>query len=390
MLNFLYYFGIFALSFGPLSLLGQIRGTNIYLFDVIVILLSICGTLHFLVIKRRFRISKMITPFFIFCLWAAFSLLANLPRLEMIQFIEAVSYLLRFFFYILGANVIFNMLKVKIISQDRVVKVYIISAVLISIAGFIQLIIMPDFSLIDPALGWDPHKNRLVSTFFDPNYVGSYLVLISTLLIFKEHKPGKKISKYLLAIILIAIFLTYSRSAWGMLGIVVLIYSLFRSRWLFLLSLLIAFSAYFAIPRVQTRLAGVTDPADSAHFRFISWKNTLNIVKDNLWLGVGYNAFKASQVEYGYLTPDTIKDHSATGSDSSLLLVLATTGVLGLFIFMAGLLLPVIKTRSLYSLAVVLPLILGSNFVNSIFYPQILLLWLTIFILMDYGQSDSF
>ena len=147
------------------------------------------------------------------------------------------------------------------------------------------------------------------------------------------------------------------------------------------LALLIAFSAYFAIPRIQTRVAGITDPADSAHFRLISWKNTSEISKDNLFLGVGYNAFKKAQVEYGFLTPDSQKEHSSTGSDSSLLLVLATTGVLGLFIFLIALGYPLVSSKSLFGVVMFIPLLLQSSFTNSLFFPQILFLLLLVIVI---------
>jgi len=168
-----------------------------------------------------------------------------------------------------------------------------------------------------------------------------------------------------------------------MLGVAVLLYGLARSKKLVILALFIALMAYLAVPRIQTRLTGITDPADSAHYRLISWQNTLNIARDNLFLGVGYNAFKEAQIRYGYITPDTINEHSAAGSDSSLLLVLATTGIFGLIVFLVGLLLPILKLRNVFSVLVIIPLILGSNFVNSLFYPPIMFLWLVCFVLME-------
>jgi len=394
MLNFLFYSCVAALSLGQFAVITKVGDTKLYLFDLLVALFSVIGTLYFLIRDNKFKISKFLFAFYIFNFFALISLIYNSAYLNNEELLVAFSYLLRIFFYLTAANVVYNQVIVKRLNLSRIANVFVISGVLIALAGFIQLVILPDFTVLDPVLGWDPHKNRLASTFFDPNYVGAYLILVMSFLVFKdffytkmEQKSKKKWHTASFIVVLLAMLLTYSRSTWGMFGAGVLVYGLFRSKWLVALSLIIAFSAYFAVPRIQTRVTGITDPADSAHLRLISWSNTLDIAKDNMFLGVGYNAFKKAQIDYGYLTPDTVKEHSATGSDSSLLLVLATTGVIGLLVFISGLVFPIVKTKNLYSLVVIIPLVLESNFVNSLFYPQILFLWLILFVLMDYKKE---
>lgn len=396
MLNFLFYSCVASLSLGQFAVITMVGDTKLYLFDLLIILFSIIGTFYFLIKDNKFKFSKFLLPFYLFCFIALMSLIYNFGKFTSEELVVAFSYLLRFFFYLSAANVVYSQVVIKKLNMKQIANTFILSGVLVALAGFIQLIILPDFTTLDPLLGWDPHKNRLASVFFDPNYVGAYFILVTSFLLFKnyfytkgEQVLNKKYHTAALVVIVLAIGLTYSRSAWGMLGIALLIYGLFRSKWLVALSLLVAFLAYFAVPRIQTRLAGITDPADSAHFRLISWSNTFDIAKDNLFLGVGYNAFKKAQVDYGYLTPDTLKEHSATGSDSSLLLVLATTGIIGLVVFAGGLIFPILSTKSLYSLVFILPLILESNFVNSLFYPQILFLWLLLFVVMDYKRQKA-
>jgi O-antigen ligase len=233
---------------------------------------------------------------------------------------------------------------------------------------------------------WDPHKNRLASTFFDPNFTGAYLVICATLLFKYLHKK-RRLALLSLLILILGIFLTFSRSSWAMFAFVILVYGLFRYRWLLLASLLLGFSAYFFVPRVQTRLSGATDPADSAHFRIISWNNTWTIAKDNLLTGVGFNAFRYSQRDYGFLDVDNFNKHSGAGSDSSLLFVLVTTGVFGLVVFLCGFT-EIFKTSGdnrLLLLAVVGGLFLHSLFVNSLFFPQIMFLWLILLTESNYS-----
>lgn len=135
------------------------------------------------------------------------------------------------------------------------------------------------------------------------------------------------------------------------------------------------------MPRIQTRIAGLTDPADSAHFRLISWQNTLKIISDRPLFGVGFNNMRAVKAKYGYLNPDTLENHSASGSDSSFLLVFATTGVIGFLIFIGAYYFALLDKPSLFFSAFIFALLLGSQFINSLFFPQIMFLWLVVYAL---------
>ena len=60
--------------------------------------------------------------------------------------------------------------------------------VVLSLIGFLQLLYYPD---LEPLYryGYDPHKNRLFSTFLDPNLLGSILniCLITGLFLFAKY-----------------------------------------------------------------------------------------------------------------------------------------------------------------------------------------------------------
>jgi len=155
----------------------------------------------------------------------------------------------------------------------------------------------------------------------------------------------------------------------------------------------LVFLAYFAVPRIQTRIAGSTDPADSAYFRFISWQNAIEIFKDNPISGVGFNSYRYAQLDYGFVTLDTLGGHSGAGSDSSLLLVLATTGIIGFGTFLTGLLLPFVlfvksKEFAFYTVTF-LGLMVHALFVNSLFFSQITVLWMLFLVLAEYINFSS-
>ncbi len=408
MLNLSFYITLLLLSLNQLVSVSKSEGMNIYLFDIAIALFSFLGVVYFALVKKSLKIPKNSFLFGIFSVFAIASLVFSFSTLEIPaeDFVVSAFYLFRFFSYLLSGVVVFNMMDKKLITKEKIFKAFIYSGVFLAVIGFIQLLVLPDFTVLDPELGWDPHKNRLASTFFDPNFVGAYFVICLVLLLekfFPEKRKGdmdfqnlkhtedfakvsdefpkpKKGDFIAFLIIFTALVLTFSRSAWGMLGVAILLYGLFRSRVLLIAAFIVVFLAYFAIPRVQTRLSGITDPADSASLRLVSWRNALEIVKDNFWTGVGFNSYRYAQEEYGFLDIGEENVHSATGSDSSLLFVFATTGILGFLSYFLALIFPLFGAsakkgeRSLISASVILPLLLESQFINSLFYPQIMFL----------------
>ena len=386
MLVISFYISIFLLSLNQLSVLSKGGGMSVYLFDISVISFSLLGTFYFLILKKSFKIPRYSYLFLLFFLVAAISLFIPSAELPVDKLLPSFFYLLRYISYLLSGVVVYNMVDKRILSKKKIDNTFILSGLFIAIAGFIQLIVLPDFTTLDPDLGWDPHKNRLASTFFDPNFVGAYFVTCLALIL-ERMFPDKKIKNnhkvdfwtyFCLIVILIGLVLTFSRSAWGMMGAVILVYGIFRSRLLLLVAFFTAFMAYFAIPRVQTRISGTTDPADSASLRIVSWGNTVRIIKDNIWTGVGFNTFRYAQEDYGFLTPDQDEIHSGAGSDSSLLFVFATTGLFGFLTYLCAFLIPVIDSWKkryfgwLLILSILTGLLMESQFINSLFYPQIM------------------
>jgi O-antigen ligase len=374
MLKTLFYLSLASLSLGQLAVVTQIGESKIYIFDLTIGLLAFYGLFYFGIIKKTLKVPQNLYMFFGFTFVAFISIIVKVELLTDQELLTSSFYFLRWLSYLTASLVIGNMLYTKQLSKRQITKAFVVSGCFVALAGFVQLVIFPDFGYMHILYGWDPHKNRLVSTFFDPNFVGGYLVLCLTLLYGYGRKYGQNTILPLL-ILTTAIILTFSRSSWLMLAVVIFIYGISKSPKILLTALLIAFCAYFATPRIQTRLAGITDPADSAHFRFISWQNTWDIAKDNLPLGVGFNAFRYAQMDYGIFEVGEYGGHSGAGSDSSLLLVLATTGIVGFLLFATGLL------YATHTYTPLLGLLIHSQFVNSLFYPPILLLWLILIVI---------
>lgn len=399
-LYLLYLLAIISLSLGQFARFFKSPEINIYLFDLAVGVFALFGFLYFLGVEKSLKIPKFLIGFVFFTFWALISLIPQGFLLSSQRFLSGGVYLARWVVYLLSAVVVYNMVWQKKITFGKVIKPFILSALFISLAGFIQLVLFPDFGALNSSLGWDPHKNRLLSTFFDPNFTGGYLTIVLGVILglllsnLKKFPLGKRNLISISLVIFTALFLTFSRSSWGMLAVIILIFGLFQSRRLLLIAGIFAFLTYFAVPRVQTRLAGVTDPADSAGFRLVSWKNTWEIARDNLLLGVGFNNFRYAQKDYGFFEPGSLGGHGGAGSDSSFLLVLATTGIFGLLIFSLSYFYPLgllLKVRE-NPLNVVLPAVIAglfvqTQFINVFFYPQIMFLILILFGIFSLGRG---
>lgn len=217
-------------------------------------------------------------------------------------------------------------------------------ASLLSLAGFLQLALVPDFTVYQD-LGWDPHQNRLLSTWFDPNFVGGALAFLTPLFLGAWLENPKKNWPWALvaALTSFAVVLTLSRSSYLAFMIGVFIFGLGKSIKSMVLVGILALVIGASVPSVQSRfeslLQGVksvftedyTLPDASARLRYASWDEGLLLFSEEPLLGQGYNRYKDASIEIG--TSIDPGSHAASGSDSSLITVLATTGILGFIPF---------------------------------------------------------
>jgi len=400
MFNVLITLWVVSLALGQFGIVLGSEFGGLYFSDIFAGLFVLYGFIYLAISpNRRIILPKVYIFFLLFFFWNVISLIFNSQFFSLEELVFSSFYFIRLCLYILAGILIFNGLREGVLNKNFIF-LTVFYALALVFSGFAQLIFFPNFSLLDPSLGWDPHINRLLGTLFDPNFMGATLVFCFNIIF--SWVPPKKYSipfSLLLSLILLAILLTFSRSAWLMLAVSIFLWGVIKDPKLLLISLLIGFLAYFAVPRVQTRISSITDPADSAHFRFISWLNTLDIARNNFILGTGYNTFRFVQKDTGYFGLGW-GGKSGGGSDSSLLLIMATTGIPGLFLFCLFLFYPLFSSFRVLSsriLGMSLPdgeevfhnhvsyaqvmlvsfpaLVVNSFFINSFFYPQIMFLW---------------
>ncbi len=268
-------------------------------------------------------------------------------------------------------------------------------AVLLSLAGFVQLAFMPDFTEFE-ILGWDPHQGRLLSTWFDPNFVGGFLAFALPFFFaeIEKHVRQKDWRLSLTALVAtgfvaLALLLTQSRSAYLALIMTVGLYTLFRSPKLLLVAGIAGLLAYGGLSPIRNRVNSLATsvqsvftetyaaPDASARLRFGSWEEGWRLFTEKPIWGHGYNRYEAAALQSGFLKDTEI--HSASGSDSSLLTILASTGALGFAFYWLTLLMLLVNTWKNRSDAVALAffaglggLLIHSIFVNSLLFPLLL------------------
>jgi len=358
----------------------------------------------FYIFKKTFTGEKIKTPkiYKIFSLFIIISFISLLFGVRFLSDIKSILfsffYLFRFTMYFLLTFIIYDDIKKNPKNKILYTNFALFSGAMIAIAGFIQLLIYPDFGKM-AELGWDPHIGRLLSTWYDPNYCAgffAFLSMICTVLIsYSKDKKEKIKLASLLILFLTSLFLTYSRSGYLAFAIPFFIFCIIRAKKILIIILLLSILFTLFSQRTQKRvedlfysilyIADKDEVMDStASMRIKSWKNAGNTIKQNPYLGIGFNTFRYYNAQNGSESK-TAESHSSGGSDSSILNIFAMTGIIGGTIFMILLLEIILKANktkhkkpiSIAFIFALCTIILHSCFVNSLFFPFIMIyLWI--------------
>ncbi len=285
------------------------------------------------------------------------------------EFFNSGFYLFRYTFLFLFAIITYHEFSKRQINDENnldkkltILQYVIYISIGLALIGFLQLYFYPDFREMAEK-GWDPHIGRLLSTWFDPNFLGSFFAFILTILAgifgiytkkypiisfhFTENKTNfqkfynKKITILFVIgtlILLLALFLTYSRSA-----LLSFVLPTFILGILYFRGVLITLSFFIIIllPFSQRATERITDginsalsvtktnslfvPDATARLRVENMQEGLQLVSKHFWSGIGFNTIRLQK---------TKNLHSSGGFDSSLLTTLVCSGIFGLTAFL--------------------------------------------------------
>ncbi|MDO8487619.1 MAG: O-antigen ligase family protein [Candidatus Curtissbacteria bacterium] len=366
----------------------------ITLTDISVLVLDFSFLFYSLAIKKSLKFPpKIFFPFAIFSVWSLATIIWAARLLSAGEILISSLFLVRFIIYFFLAVIAFN-----IVEKDKIrrwIELILTIGVIYILIGFVQFFTIPDLSFLTP-FGWDPHQRRIVSTVIDPNFSGFIFVLLFSMATSFYFYSAKKLPYFIIALgSFIALILTFSRSSYLAFIAAIVVIGIVKSRKLLLGTLLVLLLIFTIVPQVRTRVVGALTLDETAQARIESWQNALTVTRDNPFFGVGFNTYRFTQERYNFFASDNPEGgHSGGGVDSSLLLVSATTGIIGLalFIFFLG---SIVKAAAknvsasplhLATLASAAALLVHSIFVNSLFFPQIMLL---IFPLVGLAAKDD-
>ncbi len=282
--------------------------------------------------KVRLRSSPLSWPLATMLLVFLLTFIAGanqLPFLTRREQVVSSLYIIRWLEYAALFFVAADILRGEKISR-RVLFLLLGAAVTLAVLGFIQLRLFPDFRFMVPQ-GWDPHIGRLLSTWFDPNFLGGFfsfaIVLAAGFALFSSGRQ-RIVLWLVVSVLFAALVLTFSRSSYAAFVASFGILTFLRSKRLLLLIVAVMIAVVAFVPRVQERVVGAVNFDQTARLRLVSWQNALSVARDYPMTGIGYNTYRYVQVTYGFVRDPA--EHSAGGSDSSLLTIFVTTGPVGL------------------------------------------------------------
>lgn len=303
--------------------------------------------------------------------------------------LSGIFYLIRFFVFIQVFLISYFLIKDKFIKLYDLAKIVVLAGIIISITGFLQLIFYPDLKYFSD-FGYDPHIGRLSASFLDPNFVGGFLNLCLVCLVPLRKRLKPAILIVLGISIISAVIFTFSRSAYLQLLIQLFVIGLFLNRKILLFLIIIPVILYFSVPRFAERISGAFKVDVTSKERIQSWEKGWSVIKSNPLVGVGFNNLRSVSVENNLIksfSPDG--GHSGAGVDSSLLFTAATTGFTGLavylffiffnlYAFFKSLVRNIKFDFGFVPFVITIGLLAHSFFVNSLYFPPIMLYWFSI------------
>jgi O-antigen ligase len=381
LLKFVFIIFILAFFIAEVGWYQFSNGIAVSLNDILLSVVILVWIANHLLRKQKFVLGKLFKPILLFSVIGLISLLLNFPNLSFANLLVSSLYLVRWIAYALIYVIVseFEPKFKKIISYSL-----LFSGSIVVLWGYAQYFFYPYLGNLR-YLGWDIHLYRMFSSFLDPNYAGAFfgIFFLYTIAFLRNYLVKKELIKSLLISLIslftfIALYLTYSRSALIMLLTGVIIYLCLIGKKKFIaLAIVLIFLSIFILPKSFTTEGTNFLRAVSSEARIKNAQEALIVIKNSPLYGVGFNAYRYAGNRLGIVTGlDWQVSHGGAGTDNSFLFVLATTGIIGLIVYL-NFLYRMIRLglsnlqRNKYAVVLVSSLaglFVSSLFINSLFY----------------------
>ena len=321
-------------------------------------------------VARGYKEPEIFKYFKTFIFIAGFSWLSSVFFFKQIELLYGLLYLLRLTAYFYFFLYVWNFGRRSELNRRFLINSLLTISLVSAVFGWVQYFSFPTIKPFT-VWGWDDHLFRLVGTFLDPGFLGIIIVfgLILSIYLFFE----KKTKAYLPAalFLLVSLAFTYSRASYlAFFAGLLVIFIYFKKLKYFIVTLFVFLVLVFSLPTSGNTILRITREF-SALARVDNYKETLTIIESSPIFGVGYdNLCLARAKSLGFLN---LKSHACSGSDASVLFVLATTGVVGLIVFVWFIFMVFKSTSQIVLISSTLTaLLVHSLFTNSFFYPWVL------------------
>ncbi len=327
-------------------------------------ILAFASLIYIVLVKKKGL--SVLNPFKDFLIIALFSLIYSIFNFKSLSVLTGALYLLRVVIYFYLYKLSFNLIQKKLVLKETILNSLLIISFAVSVFGWVQYFFFPDLTSLK-YIGWDDHLFRLVGTFLDPGFTSLIIVFGGAIAFIKK--------RYLLLAFFIAtLAFTYSRAGYLALAVSFFLASILFKRFkVFLIILTCFLVVVFLLPKPAGEGVNLARTY-SISSRINNYKETFEIFIKSPVIGVGFNNICLARKIY--LKDINSSSHSCSGSDSSLLLVLATTGIVGFIVFVSTFtkILLTLK-KGFYTkvfLVVLSAVFVHSFFVNSLFYPWVM------------------
>lgn len=270
------------------------------------------------------------------------------------------------------------------------------SSVAIGLIGMLQYVWYPDLRNLY-YLGWDPHYQRLFSTLLDPNFTGILLGMAAIMLLSVMGKGKSSAWKLAgLSVTVVSLILTYSRSSIAAFAVGLIVLGIVTKRTM----LIIGVTVLLVIGLVLAPRTGEGQNlfrTVSSYARLGNAERGLSLIREKPVMGHGFNILRFIATERSWIDERTAPSRAGNGLDASLLFVGATTGIVGIAVY--GWLLvsfirlglsgikakPAVRTVAAGYLASCAALLVHSLFINSLFYP-----WVLVWTWVGFGAMERY
>ena len=345
----LFYLTSTTFFFGPTFRLN-LFSISVPIFDLLLSLYIFSS----LILKPKISNKYVI----MFIIWNFISYLINL---------KSYGFLYQNFFYFFKLTNLCLLIFIPINITKRQKNYFLIILFANILFGFIQYFFWPDLTNYK-YFGWDPHLNRLTSTFIDPTFTALIYLLI--LIFYFFINPNI----FTLSLIYLAISLTYSRSTLLALLISSLYFSIKKNKniKIFLKTIILITITIMFLPNSVGEGTNLKRTS-TIMAKIENYKQAFEVIKQKPLIGHGYNNLVSIKK-----TNNLYHDHSLSGFDSSLLTITSTSGIIGLILFLVTFT-KYFSNLTLSQKTAIISILVHSLFANSLLYSWIIFSYSTLF-----------